>query len=544
MKRRLLVVLFLSLALGCTTTTTWAAPVGSPTAQDGGDSTTAPPSQADAPQTSDPSQSSLEQVIGALGLFAAMMAVLALGTEVVIDTLKFFVGLKHKPTALEALDKFGTQLPGQLNELGVSSQAITRLEGVIAGMKDVLEPLNYPVKLTQAVRDGDLGATVRAAEEWAKAAGLNPNASKQPLVGAVTQGLQDLGSNLNIAPQAIQNITNSVSSALDNLSIQDAVTKILEIVQGQALLISHAWLESHLIALTEMGVEKGRAEIMRRFDGVLVPKLKEIGLGEAAVQTVRDQIETGLAKATGQLHLKAMENLLQGVENKRFEIQSPLRKTWRRLRNSQFSPLVGWIDAVRRRLNKPALNAKWVSRLNHVRLGKPFELAERFWNHLLGRTPKQGVGLDQPLQVAPLTAATLAQRLLEADSKHQDEEASRLRVLRVISIFVGVYLAFRLQVNAIDILAETFSGLQNINETVNTARVLGWLNPPWLVDLINRNWLTVPAGLELNAGILLSGLAASAGSAFWHDQLEKLQVAKKAVGQVEKTIQAIQEAPK
>jgi hypothetical protein len=32
--------------------------------------------------------------------------------------------------------------------------------------------------------------------------------------------------------------------------------------------------------------------------------------------------------------------------------------------------------------------------------------------------------------------------------------------------------------------------------------------------------------------MIVSGLAASAGSTFWHDQLDRLQVTKKVVGQL------------
>ena len=44
----------------------------------------------------------LGETIGTLGLFAAIMAILALGTEVTIDVFKSILGLKSKPTALGA----------------------------------------------------------------------------------------------------------------------------------------------------------------------------------------------------------------------------------------------------------------------------------------------------------------------------------------------------------------------------------------------------------------------------------------------------------
>jgi hypothetical protein len=202
----------------------------------------------------------------------------------------------------------------------------------------------------------------------------------------------------------------------------------------------------------------------------------------------------------------------------------------------------------------------WSKFLGNLRIGKLFELLERFWNFLLGRTPKEGDTLDKADRVEPLTNATAAQRLLQAETKHQDEATSRVRVLRVISIFVGVYLAFRLQVNAVDILKEAFEGIARINETVNTEVVVGWLN--WPLQQLNKlpliNFKVFPLyetaleegaepalllanKMRLDAGILLSGLAASAGSAFWHDQLGRLQVAKKAATQVQKVVASVKE---
>ena len=43
----------------------------------------------------------------------------------------------------------------------------------------------------------------------------------------------------------------------------------------------------------------------------------------------------------------------------------------------------------------------------------------------------------------------------------------------------------------------------------------------------------------LTAGVILSGFAASAGSAYWHDQLGRLQVAKKTVDKVSKAVETV-----
>ena len=61
--------------------------------------------------------------------------------------------------------------------------------------------------------------------------------------------------------------------------------------------------------------------------------------------------------------------------------------------------------------------------------------------------------MGQAEPVPPLRATELAQYLLETDNQHKDEEASRLRILRIIAVFVGTYLAYVLNLDALTILA-------------------------------------------------------------------------------------------
>ncbi|MFQ5409809.1 MAG: hypothetical protein ACE5FI_15475, partial [Anaerolineales bacterium] len=98
----------------------------------------------------------------------------------------------------------------------------------------------------------------------------------------------------------------------------------------------NAWLRGNAQVLAEQGLERGRDALLQRFDREVRPQLAGIGLDAAAVNTLRGQIEQGLLQLTGHLHLDAMTQLLEGVELRRYQIQSPLRKLWRRLRNSSF----------------------------------------------------------------------------------------------------------------------------------------------------------------------------------------------------------------
>jgi hypothetical protein len=109
--------------------------------------------------------------------------------------------------------------------------------------------------------------------------------------------------------------------------------------------------------------------------------------------------------------------------------------------------------------------------------------------------------------------------------QQRDEEATRVRWLRFISVLVGIWLAYLLGINAANLLPAQLSAL---SEALN--RSLGdYIRVPttfpvlvWLDQFFN----------QLKLGMIVSGLAASAGSTFWHDQLDRLQVAKKVVGRV------------
>ena len=63
----------------------------------------------------------VEALIAAIALYAGMMLVMAVATEIVVDTLRLAVGFKRKVTAMEAIKQVQDQLPAQLAELGVSA---------------------------------------------------------------------------------------------------------------------------------------------------------------------------------------------------------------------------------------------------------------------------------------------------------------------------------------------------------------------------------------------------------------------------------------
>ena len=105
-------------------------------------------------------------------------------------------------------------------------------------------------------------------------------------------------------------------------------------------------------------------------------------------------------------------------------------------------------------------------------------------------------------------------------------EAFRVSVLKLISLVTGVVLAYLLQIDAL-VLLKGIIPAQTV-EQINAVVI-----PTWPLGATKS---THPA---LTVGLILTGLAATAGSAFWHDQLDKLQSAKRQAEAGAKTVQQI-----
>ncbi len=96
------------------------------------------------------------------------------------------------------------------------------------------------------------------------------------------------------------------------------------------------------------------------------------------------------------------------------------------------------------------------------------------------------------------TAKTIARAADIATKYYFLNEKKRRSIIRFLSIIIGIFFAFLFQIDTLEIL---------------------------------KDFVTVPQGLPASVvrtiGIILSGLSASAGSSFWHDQSEKLRSIKK-----------------
>lgn len=434
MKRLSLVLLLLVLLLALTPAIAQACPL----AQEGGGD----------------EMSDVGRVIGTLGLYAAMMMVLAVGAEVMIDAIRPIFGLKRQTSASEALGKMKDWLPGTMADLGVSAEAQQQLNERIEKLGEV------------ATQFEDRAERVRA---------------------AVQEQLPDI--------------------------LKDTAIHTLDDVLGKH------W--------------PGLEAKLRRID----PDMDTAEVKTWLEATLADLEESNVAELATRLH--AVSSLLDAVRQQNNQLRGPLYKLWRWLRDG--------LEGV----GRAAEAIEWMPRLLVtviLFLCRIPAYLEYFWAWLRRSLPDgdtfrerlENLGRHKKFS-SLLTAEDAATRILAENAVQKDREHTRIAWLRILSVVVGVALAAILQVDSVQLLAPILGDAAAKFRSVDAAgQVIKWHT---MGDLIGWQgaargqvglWSAILAALlGLTPGIYLSGLGAAAGSAFWHDQLDKLRNIKGAVSQVE-----------
>jgi hypothetical protein len=119
------------------------------------------------------------------------------------------------------------------------------------------------------------------------------------------------------------------------------------------------------------------------------------------------------------------------------------------------------------------------------------------------------LGLEEQLDTAK---KEIAIKLAALRDRYAASQRQRITILRTLSAVIGIIIAFALQLNTFDILGSFFS-----------ADVMASLNSQW----------------GQIGGIIITGLAASAGSSFWHDMLGRVRNIKDTVKQVEVAVESV-----
>ncbi|MCA9971519.1 MAG: hypothetical protein KC425_14950 [Anaerolineales bacterium] len=429
----------------------------------------------------------LSRIFASLGLYIVTMFTMAIGTEIMVDVFKLIVGLRSKPRARETLEEYEKMLPGTLESLGVGAEARHNLEHQLAMLKEVLEPALKAETVVVNLRQRNFNealAVVMSEEAQAEKVEAARRVARQqitrvfaqlrlasPLGQAVTDRLQD----------EVAAIIDRAAAATQERTVEDFFAQVAVLVNGRLADAVTGWAETQLNDLQTLSYRSAR----RIYDQQLTPLIEGAGLSPETERTLKRQFEDFLhnlrTSQEADVYLDAVNKLLLEVEQQRDELASMWRKVLGRI-------------------------ADWLGR----------------YIPLFRREQKQ---LD-PTISTPDDAAT---KLLMIQRRDKQEDNSRIQQLRLVSVIVGILLAYFLQIDSADLLGDLFPPEANFLSVV----LVG-------ADSAVFTWIGQMFRLEthaLTAGIVLTGLAASAGSGFWHDQLTRLQTVKKGV---ETAIQAVQ----
>lgn len=424
----------------------------------------------------------INSILASLGLYILTMFTLALGTEVAVDVVKQLFGLKSKPTAKDALKDFEALLPGSPDDFGISVEEQARLQRQIRDLQRVLAPVATAEAILTHLQAGDMKTAVEQLLQEAQVLAVD-----QTLDGVVQKHLHQatavLAQKLALPAQLEQSVRFQIDQAIAQLDLSDVEQALRELVPRlQAELIT-TWIRAQL---TELGAASQQT-IQQQFHAVVLPQLANLGFRQEDETKLRRWLDEFLSDVENyaghkvDIYLTSLNELLVGVERQRYLLQSPARRIWRRL-----CEIDNWFGAIFRRI-------------------------EAFWNFMTGRTKETLADINNNQYVS--NVYSLARVILELEQKHKDDGASRIYLIRTLSVIVGVALAYILQIDSAELLAgllpaSTTTFLETVL-VVEDSRVLG-----------------LEFARNLTAGILLSGLAASAGSNFWHDRLSQLQAVR------------------
>jgi hypothetical protein len=346
--------------------------------------------------------------------------------------------------------------------------------------------------------------------------------------------------------------------------------------------VTTAWLRSQV----DIYLKSGRGEVDRLKDE-LIKSLRGLGFSDDHLS----QLEEGLTDKLDQLeslthdkvsvYALSVQNLLQALEDRRNIIQSPGRSLWRVLRDSRL-PLWGayliilsvllvaalgygmwqagrsgaaapwypmllvgiaWLVAAflsgiaaifppwKQIPNRPeylTVGWRWVFK---IRFGDFLRyVVEVVFNFLIGHKATFAAAhnygqIDAEIQkqINGVNPTTLAGSLLSLETIHQNQEKWRVQLIRILSILVGTYLAYLLQIDAASYLNYAIPGIE---------AKINFVHPHTLLRFI-------PA--KLTVGIILTGLAASAGSKFWRDMLTRLQEARGQAEEAARVVKKVKE---
>ena len=443
-------------------------------------------------------------VFATLGVYVVTMFTMAIGTEIIVDILKGILGkplgLKSQPNSRKTLAEYNIFLPGQLEDLGISAEAKLKLEHQIAQLDKLLEPAFTAESVVTHLRQNEFTAAFAAigletiGDDTINQVKDVTQIELQKIVAQIDT-TTSLGKAVQVALER-GDLLEKANRAIDRLARKATAVTPDQVYQATATLVTGeiasgvtAWTRAYFNSLQEESYDTAKSV----YDNQLKPQLISFGLPENIQQQILGEFDKYLENLQTfrgtDVYLESLNRLLYELELQRNEVRSWIGKLWQRLVN----------------------NTK----------------------RLLIRTP----GMQHPT-LTPVTydprikvSTDAAAKLLDLARYDKELESKRIRRTRFIALVFGVFIAYTLQIDSADLLQDLFPADANfLHLTLIPATSLMFA---WVEKLFN-----FPMS-DLTAGVILTGLAASAGSGFWHDQLSRLQSVKKGVDQAQAALQPI-----
>ncbi|WP_420627525.1 hypothetical protein [Candidatus Leptofilum sp.] len=437
-------------------------------------------------------------IFATLGVYVVTMFTMAIGTEIVVDIFKGILGkplgLKSQPNSRKTLAEYQAFLPGQLEDLGVSAEAKLKIEKQIAQLNKLLEPAFTAEAVVNHLRQKEFTAALAAA-------GLENIGNDQ--IGQakeVTQAQLDqvvaqidtttsLGKAVQVALKR-GDLVEKAHRAIDRLARQATAVTAEQLYQATATLVTGevadgvtAWTRAYFNSLQEESYETA----LSVYENQLEPQILAFGLPEKLQNQLTEQFKEYLENLRTyrgtDVYLESLNRFLAELEQQRDQVRSGIGQLWR--------TFVNW------------------------------------FKRLLIRTPRIQDPMLTPKTYDPhiKDSTHAAAKLVDLERYDKELESKRIRRTRFLSVLIGIFLALMLQIDSADLLQDLFPADANFLKLT----ILDY-------DFFLRYGLN---NHRLSAGIILTGLAASAGSGFWHDQLSRLQSIKKGVDQAQAALQPI-----
>lgn len=436
----------------------------------------------------------LASIFAILGIYIVTMFTMAIAVEIVVDIIKVAFGLKSKPTVRKTLKQYQELLPGSLDELGVSAQAQARLEEQTQLLQNLLAPAFQAEEIISHLRREEFTEAFLAAfgdEAQGKWVAQGKDLLKEYLETAVNRidASSSLGQTIHNLVQAnLDAIVDATAVQANNLTPDQVYQASLTLLSGNLADAATSWTNAQFDELRHTSYETANAIYQFK----IKPQIENSGLSPEFQAKLTAQFEDFLNNLklfkTGETFLQSLNNLLREVERERDESYTRINMWWRRLKI--------WTRRQLARIIPPLKNQP-----GHI---------------------KRNITIDSP--------ADAAAQLMRIDERDKQENSIRISQLRFMSVIIGIALAYLLKVDSADLLRDLFSSPASFLDITLIGKESAFL--VWFNSAFNVN---APA---LTAGVLLTGLGASAGSSFWHDQLNRLQAIKKTTDAAQVTLES------